>query len=132
MSDRDRIELKVGDRVRLLGKLWGRYGLSPDTVVTVTLVKNGIPYSEWTGPLLGWNGEPRPGLPIEKVADAEDSNEQAAADARIIAELRKFHDFMAATNDVEVLIELKELSLLLRIADKYQALKRSLVDGGER
>ena len=129
----DRIELKVGDRVRLLGKAWETIkGIPYGTVVTVDSTRIGISWSTIAGSLVSADGTPYYSFPIEKVEDADDSNEQAAADARVLTEIRAYYTLLAVDgHGASVTLTMRELGILLRIADEYQALKRSLVDGDE-
>ena len=134
----DRIELKVGDRVRLLGECWETERHIPyGTVVTVDYMAGRSAWSDHVdvGWVLHWDGEPFPGWPIEKVEDADDSNEQAAADARAVMNVHARYGEalranMASHQSMQVLVS--DVGALLRIADEYEALKRSLVGRGGR
>lgn len=129
----EKIELKVGDRVRLLGGTWeSMYGAPVGMVVTVDWIDAGLPMSNRFGMLVYENGKQLAGFPIEKVEDADDSNEQAAADARVLADIRALYRAGSRVPSTRsTLVGMDELRVLLRIADEYQELRRSLVDGGD-
>ena len=128
-----KIEWRVGDSVRLLGEGWSRiYKIPRGTIVTVDQVREGVPWSRRFGPLLDLTGGQWASYPIEKVEDAEDSNEQAAADARVLADIRALYRAGSRVPSTRsTLVGMDELRVLLRIADEYQELRRSLVDGGD-
>ena len=129
----DRIKLKVGDRVRLLGERWETdFNIPRWTVVTVTEMVNGQPWSSehGVGSLVSKIGLPYPGFPIQKIED--DSNEQAAADARILGMVRAAYEDLMALRVPTMTMRLESVAALLHIADEYESLKRSLVEGGER
>ena len=136
----NRIELKVGDRVRLLGGRWEtERGIPFGTTVTIGRMTAFGPWSDdhSVGIVAMWDGSPYRGFPIRRVEDiaVEDSNEQAAADVRAVMNVRiKFREALKANWVMQAVMQvpLADVEVLLRIADEYQALKRSLVDGDGR
>lgn len=73
----EKIDLKVGDKVRLLdGGEWKSYGLEPGTVVTVESVIDGAAWgNSGAGALTSIGGAAIPNYPIEKVIELPDESD---------------------------------------------------------